>query len=521
VIQKAVSHAATHTKDSAEDASEKEHASSRDIIEKAGLLQLPQGQAEALLATIVEHSTDAIYSFDVRGKILTWNPAAERLFGYSSQEIVGEPIDLLIPSDGIAELMQILARINDGERVQHFETVQLNKNEARIDVALTVSPFYHDQHRLTGFSAVARDIRDHRAAQQERQSLIALVENSPDLIGLADFAKRLVFLNRSGKRLLGQTKQNEMGVTFIFDVFSEEERQQLDTVIMPALLNKGMWNGELRLRNFGSGASIPVLCNLFVIGDPNSSQAAFFACVARDLTERKRAEAALIQSERLAASGRMAATVAHEINNPLESIMNLLYLLERETLTPAGGEYLRIATQELHRVSQIARQTLGFYRGNSSTGIVSLKEALENVLNLFSGQLLAKNINLVREFETDGRLKGVAGEFRQVFSNLVTNAIDAMPAGGTLIVSTKRTQFHDLPAVEVRVSDTGEGIPRSQLQTIFDPFFTTKSEKGTGLGLWVSRNIIHQYGGEIAASTEEDPHRTIFSVIVPAEEKAA
>jgi PAS domain S-box-containing protein len=372
------------------------HSEPRDIIAKAGFLRLPEEQAEAFLAAIVEHSTDAIYSFDVGGIVLTWNPAAERLFGYSSKEMIGQPVELLIPAAGVQELSQTLARVRAGERIEHFETILKTKTEARVAVALTISPVYHDQHQLTGFSAVARD-----------------------------------------------------------------------------------------------------------------------------LTERKRAEAALIQSERLAASGRMAATVAHEINNPLESIMNLLYLLERETLTPTAGQYLRIATQELHRVSQIARQTLGFYRGSSSPGVVCLKDAVESVLDLFAGNLLAKKITVTRSFDSDGRLMGIPGEFRQVFSNLIANAIDAMPTGGALTVATRNTWFRDTAAIEVRVEDTGEGIPKAQLQTIFEPFFTTKSEKGTGLGLWVSRNIIQQYGGEIAASTEENPRRTVFSVTVPLEQAAA
>jgi PAS domain S-box-containing protein len=509
------------TKNCYEASPAKNHPGPRTIIEKAGFLQLPQEQAEAFLAAIVEHSTDAIYSFDVQGTVLTWNPAAERLFGYSSQEIIGKSIDLLIPAGRTEELNQILARIHAGERVQHFETVQMNRNEARVDVALTLSPVYHDQSELTGFSAVARDIRDQRAAEQERQRLVALVENSPDLIGLADRETRLVFVNRSGKRMMSLTATHEQGATFLHDLFPEEQRQQLENMVMPALMRHGVWSGELPLRNFGGSGRIPAYCNLFVTGSPNSSQPAFFACVARDLTERKRAEAALIQSERLAASGRMAATVAHEINNPLESIMNLLYLLERETLTPTGGEYLRIASQELHRVSQIARQTLGFYRGSSSPGLVCLKEAVESVLNLFSGKLVARKIAVDREFEADGCLKGIAGEFRQVFSNLISNAIDAMPKGGTLTVRTKNTRLQESPAVEVQIEDTGEGIPEAQLQMIFEPFFTTKSEKGTGLGLWVSRNIIQHYGGEIAAFAKEDPRQTVFSVTVPLKNEAA
>lgn len=367
----------------------------REVIRKAGFAQLPRDEAEAVLAAIVEHSTDAIYSFDCDGIVLTWNPAAERLFGYSSSEMIGKSIQVIRPREDLAKLNEVLSRIRAGERVHHFEALRLSKTGERIPLALTLSPVYNENGSLTGFSAVARD-----------------------------------------------------------------------------------------------------------------------------LTERKRAEAALIQSERLAASGRMAATVAHEINNPLESIINLLFLMERETLTSAGAEYLRIASQELQRVSQIARQTLGFYRASSKAGMVSIQDALESVLNLFSGKLDAKKIRLLRSFEIDGHISGLAGEFRQVFSNLIANAIDAMPGGGTLTVSVRSAHFRDKPAVEVRIEDTGEGVPEAQLQKIFEPFFTTKTEKGTGLGLWVSRNIIQQYGGDISARSQPSPRCTVFQVTVPLEKAA-
>ncbi len=240
-----------------------------------------------------------------------------------------------------------------------------------------------------------------------------------------------------------------------------------------------------------------------------------------DITERKMAEQALRESERLSAAGRLAASVAHELNNPLDAINNVHYLLASlPGLDPAAREYVKIAQNELARVTEITRGTLALYRDSATAGPVQLADLLRGILILFERRLKLQNIHSESEFDEQAFVQGRSGEVRQVFINLIGNAVDAMKDGGRLRVRVCRS-YHwadaHAPGVRVLVADTGSGIPGSNRRRVFEPFFTTKGEKGTGLGLWVTRQLVEKQGGSIRYRTCTVGGRsgTCFSVFLP------
>jgi signal transduction histidine kinase len=237
-----------------------------------------------------------------------------------------------------------------------------------------------------------------------------------------------------------------------------------------------------------------------------------------EIAARLRAEDALRRSEKLAAAGRLAASIAHEINNPLEAISNAIYLARSSPSETA--EYLRIADKELARVAQITKQTLGFYRESASPGIVRISTILDELLELYSRKLDAKALSIRKQYRDELEIWGLEGELRQVFANQIANAIHAMPRGGCLTVRIRKTKsWHNglRPGTAISLVDTGSGIAQASLTRIFDPFFTTKGDFGNGLGLWITHDIVTRHGGEIYVKSNTRPGTsgTIFTTFLP------
>ena len=257
--------------------------------------------------------------------------------------------------------------------------------------------------------------------------------------------------------------------------------------------------------------------------------------VITEITEQKRSEAALARaqdalrmSEKLAATGRLAASIAHEINNPMASVTNLLYLLEnRPGLDQQSVEYLGLARQEVSRMTHIIKQMLGFYRESPLPVAVDLREVVESVLALYSHKIQNSRIAVQTRLDSDCTVWGYPGEMRQIVSNLLINAIEAVGDGGRikirLIESSAWIGGKQERGARLLLADSGPGIQRQHLMQLFEPFFTTKGEKGTGLGLWVTNGIVRKHGGSIRVRSSVKPGRsgTCFAIFLPARRPAA
>ena len=243
-------------------------------------------------------------------------------------------------------------------------------------------------------------------------------------------------------------------------------------------------------------------------------------CFVRDVTEHRQMELALIQSEKLASVGRLAATVAHEINNPLASVMNLVYLARNEAPSPSSQNYLEEAQEELERIAHLTKQTLGFYRSESVVAPMRLSSIVRSLAAMLSPKVSNKRVRLIIEDEGDPEIFTAPGEIRQLFSNLLSNSLDAVGQGGTIrvrIAEVREWRNSGAPGMRVTIADSGCGIPQENRVRLFEPFFTTKREIGTGLGLWVCKRIVEKHQGTIHFRSDTRPGQswTAVSVFLP------
>jgi len=240
--------------------------------------------------------------------------------------------------------------------------------------------------------------------------------------------------------------------------------------------------------------------------------------IARDISDKKQVQRLVMQAEKLAATGKMAAAIAHEINNPLESLMNVIYLARTQSAKdPKVHQLLLVAEGELERVAHIARQTLGYYKDTGSPTETHLHDLLQNILTVYNSKMLSMSIAVDTEFNDLQKILVSKGEMLQVFSNIIANAIDAMPGGGVLSITTRKLASLRNDGIQVTVRDNGVGIDKENLIRVFEPFFTTKGNLGTGIGLWVAKQLVERRGGQIAitSSTALANSGTTVSVFIP------
>jgi PAS domain S-box-containing protein len=481
---------------------------SRELLGKQNVLS---EAAKNFLAAIIASSDDAIISKDLNGVITSWNDGAHRIFGYEAEEIIGQSILRLIPEELHHEEDIILGKIRAGERIEHFETTRVRKNGERFPISVTISPIKDDSGTVIGASKIARDISDRRRAEESRFRLAAIVDSADDAIISKDLNGIVKSWNNGARRLFGYEAEEMIGQS-ILRLFPEDIRHEEEEILHKLRAGEKIEHYETT-RVSKSGEIREVSVTISPIRNSNG-EITGASKIVRDVSDRKKVERLAIQAEKIATTGRMAAAIAHEINNPLASVLNLIFLARQGGISNQDlHNYLATAESELERVSHIARQTLGYYRDTGSVSEVHLRDLMENVLTVYRSKLLAHSITVDAKYSDLRAISVRSGEIVQVFSNVVSNAVDSMPQGGRLSISiTSRRMGRE--GLQIVVNDTGNGIQREHLGKVFEPFFTTKGNLGTGIGLWVARQLVERHNGQISISSSTDRGNSGTTVII-------
>lgn len=365
------------------------------------------------------------------------------------------------------------------------------------------------------------DLRErHAARMREREQWFRVTLTSVgDGVVATDERGCVTFLNPVAEGLIGAKLAEVQGrpVQEAFPIFNEYTRQPAENPVRKVMESGriiGLANHTVLQKR--DGTLIPIEDSAAPIRDDNDRLVGV-VLVFRDATYDRKSQEVLRKTEKLAAAARLAATVAHEINNPLEAVGNLIYLAKATAGMPAAAtQQLTLAESELERVSHITRQTLGFYHETNAPDRVEVPVLVESVLKLYANKFRSKNIAVECDLGECPPIQGWPGELKQLISNLVSNAADAVSANGTLKVKLSCIENADGSQVQLIIEDDGPGIAAEHMDRIFEPFFTTKKDVGTGLGLWVAREIAERHGGDIhvQSRTGASGHGTVFTVLL-------
>ncbi len=481
------------------------HMLSKEITERISAEQKLRFQATLLAAV-----SQAVIATNLSSEIIYWSQSAERIFGWSEPEMIGcHVFDLVAESQDDALIAEMRATVAAG-RTWEGELTLVRRNGTTFPAFVTVAAIYDDQQQRSGAIGIISDMTDRKRDRQaladanarlqevnadlrlSRDLLHTIVDNLDDALALIDGNGVIQATNRQFARL--------------FDALPDALPGKPCTEICPAIapivsrtLSSGLKSsGRVQMHRVSGETAILDVYSI-PLSDADEAQRAVLRLV--DVTERLQLEAIVRQNERLAMSSRLAAIVAHEINTPLQSIQNYLYLL-RSHGSEQSAEFLDLVSDEICRVSGLLRRLLDLHRpGDGSIELIDCNAVIERVLLLLGGALAGNGIHVERSLATQlPRVSGQRDALTQVMLNLVLNAVDAMPYGGVLHITTRSANEtldrSPIPCVQIIVEDTGPGITPDLQERIFDPFFTTKPH-GSGLGLTVSRQIVEQHGGTL------------------------
>lgn len=479
--------------------------------------------AEAMLrrqAQVLDQVHDAVIQASPTGRIVKWNRGAERLLGYLEEEVIEQPISILY-LDAEDDAAEIFFKLHSDQKLEKEIRARHKSGEPRW-LHLSFSLLTEEDGTPYGSVIYAQDFTERRVAEaalrnsEERYRL--LTEALPQMVLLmrdGPYPQPIEFCNSQVFSYTGLTQEELRNGAWHAVIHPEDWRNVAEEV--QTAQRKGI-SHEVKYRilrcsdhtwRWHVARSSPF---------QDANHALHWLATIIDMEDQTQSEEALRKAEKLAAVGRLASSIAHEINNPLEAITNLIYLLQSTPLNAEQKEYVRSAAEELSRVSHIASHTLRFHRQSSRPGAVNLAEVLDSVLALYQARLRDAGIQIVMQYKTSQPMVGYASELRQVFANLIGNAFDATRRGGKIVlrVQQKRTWKDGADGVCVTIADTGQGMSTTTRKRIFEPFFTTKGIHGTGLGLWVSSEIVHKHGGVFRIRSKEGINSgTVISIFFP------
>jgi two-component system cell cycle sensor histidine kinase/response regulator CckA len=464
-------------------------------------------RAATRLAAVVAASEDAIIAKTLEGVVTGWNPAAERVFGYSEREMLGESIFRLIPEELHGSERDILDHIRRGERVDFADTVRIRKDGTRINIALSVSPIWDSSGVVVGASSIARDITERKRAEAEvarrEERYRALVTATTSIVWLANPEGHFVGEQGSWREYTGQTPEAQAGLGWI-TAMHPDDRRAFASGWRQACERRAIWEIRTRLWSVQHRAYRHVVCRAVPNIAPDGAVLEWIGAIT-DIEERWLAEERLRHADRMESVGRLAGGIAHEANNQMTVILGAAEFLERtitDTATRGDLDHIRRAAR---RTAAITQQLLAFSRRQvlqpQVLDLNAVVSALEPILQRALGEISQVRLRLA---EDRSPVRADPGQLDQVLLNLSLNARDAMPDGGTLTIETVNVVVDEQTAtgrfvepvapgeyVALTVTDTGTGMDRATLEHVFEPFFTTKPVgEGTGLGLATVYGIV-------------------------------
>lgn len=480
-----------------------------------------------LIASIVENSNDAIISKSLDGVIQSWNAAAERLFGFSAEQAVGRHISLVIPPERLVEEDEIIQKLRAGHRIEHFETVRVNRNGDRIEVSLTISPIKDDSGTVIGASKIVRDVTERKRGESERQKFVTVIENSTDFIGMCDLQGVPFFVNRAGLEMMGLEDIEKARATKVQDFFFPEDQPMIMNEFFPTVLNEGHGEIEVRFRHFKTGEARWMAYKVLTLTD-SSNQPVGFATVSQDVTDRKRLEdnlrrLALDLSQTDKRKNEFLATLAHELRNPLAPMSNMLEVAKRaggdiETLKRTHDTIERQLDQlvrlvdDLLDLNRITHDRLELRRNK-----VELSTVIQHAVEVARPLIDSAGHEFIVKLPTETvYLNADPARLAQVFGNLLNNSSKYTKPGGTISLTAEQEDDE----IVVTVKDNGAGIPPEKLESIFEMFMqidrkSERSQGGLGIGLTLVKRLTEMHGGSIEAKSEGEGRGSEFIVRLP------
>ncbi|HET7150674.1 MAG TPA: chemotaxis protein CheB [Candidatus Acidoferrum sp.] len=460
-----------------------------------------------------------VVMLDRRFRIRRLTPNADKLLKVALFDI-GRPISDIRLNVKVSDLEPMISQVLDSLQPLQREVQDLQDRWH----SLTILPYKTLDDTIDGVVLVLQDIDQIKAANE-------LLRRSSEFFGgiintirqpllVLDSDLRVVSANESFLHTFKVSTEETVN-KFLYRVGNEQWNIPKLRALLEEVLPKEQVVTNFQVEHeFETIGRRIMLLNARRLSQLNEREPMILLAI-EDITQRKLAEAALVKAEKLDASEHLAASLAHEINNPLQSVTNLIALLGNSPkLDEQGREHATLANRELGRLVHLVRQSLGFYREAASPTVVDLEEVLESILSLYSKKIEAKQISVAKRYRVDGPIQSYPGKIRQVFSTLLVNALDACSPGCRMVLHASTSTDWRTPTgrgVRITLADTGCGISLESKAHIFEPFFTTKEERGSGLGLWVTQGIVHRLGGSIRVRSTTRPGKSgsCFSIFVP------
>jgi len=479
-----------------------------------------------LLAEAVEAAANGIVITNRHGTILWTNAAFTKMTGYSREEAVGKHTRILKSgSHDAAFYRQLWTTVSAGS-VWHGTVCNRRKDGSTYPEEMTITPIRDAEGQIGHFIAIKQDVSDRRQLEEHHVRLTAVLEATPDFVGIADPNGRPLFLNRAGRQMVGCGEAEDLSRTHIETYHPEWAAEKVMNEGLPSAVRKGAWMGETALLT-RAGREIPV-SQVIVAHKYANGEVQFFSTIMRDLTERRKLEAQLHHSQKMEAIGQLAGGVAHDFNNLLTIISGYSeVLLARLPATDPASRLLQEIHKAGERAAALTRQLLAFSRKQIIQPKVLDLNALVSEVGKMLRRVIGEDLTLTTVLSPRlGQVKADPGQIEQVLMNLAVNARDAMPQGGKFTIETANVELDQnsiqgQPEVQpgcyvlLAVSDTGCGMTEETKAHIFEPFFTTKDlGKGTGLGLATVYGIVKQSGGYIYVDSEPG-HGTMFKIYLP------